>query len=228
MFYYLRKHVRHFMLVFLVLFIGGLFLWNYQAKNMPDAVLVVNGAKIPYQVFQRLFSKEIERIKEQKPEDMTPQETDSVKRDILSSLVQEEILRQQAEKWGLSVPDEIVVAVLTGLPQFQKEGKFSPELYRDFLTYYYRASPKDFEEEIRKSLLTRMVRRTVLSGLKTTEWELKLEYDRRNPEGDYSKERDEFRNSFLNEKRSLVYSQWLNEQFQKSKIDNYLPRFEGP
>ena len=125
------------------------------------------------------------------------------------------------------MPDEVVVAVLTGLPQFQKEGKFSPELYRDFLTYHYRAAPSEFEGEIRKSLLTRMVRRGLLSGIKVTEWELKLEFDRRNPKGDYSKEKDGFRNSFLNEKRSLIYSQWMNEQFQKSKIENYLSRFEG-
>jgi len=59
-----------------------------------------------------------------------------------------------------------------------------------------------------------------------SEEELLREFNRRNSNKDFDKEKDKFKQQFLNEKRSLLYYQWLNSEFQKAKIINNLPKIE--
>jgi len=108
-------------------------------------VLIVDGAKVPYSDFQRILTREIEKRRE-KEEELSDKELVQLKQSILSTLVQEQILLREAKKLKLKVSDELVARVIASLPQFQKDGKFDMRLYYDFLRYYYRASPKEFEQ----------------------------------------------------------------------------------
>jgi len=154
MFYQLKRSARELLLLIAFIFIGGIFLWNYSTKVSLDTVLVVNGRKVPYEDYQRILIRELERARENKEKELTEKEKNIIKRNILSSLVQEQLLLEEADKLGIDVSDEIVANTIASFPQFQRDGKFDIRLYYDFLRYYYRTTPEEFEKEIKNSIKT--------------------------------------------------------------------------
>jgi len=75
----------------------------------------------------------------------------------MSQLVEMEVLRQEADKQHLWTTDAEVRDVIMEVPQFNEEGRFKPELYRNYLTNV-RKNPAEFEDEIRRE---RSLRRSV-------------------------------------------------------------------
>lgn len=80
---------------------------------------------------------------------------------ILDNMVQEAMLQQYARENGYRAGDAALIGYLTSIPAFQKDGKFSPEQYRDLLARQ-NMRPEQFEQEVRDSLVIDQLRATVL------------------------------------------------------------------
>ncbi|RRQ20826.1 SurA N-terminal domain-containing protein [Thiohalobacter thiocyanaticus] len=78
--------------------------------------------------------------------------TTEFKRAVLNRLVEEELLLQAADDYGLSISDSYLAARIHADSAFQTDGEFDPERYRNLLAQQG-MSPSLYEHQLRRSLL---------------------------------------------------------------------------
>jgi peptidyl-prolyl cis-trans isomerase D len=100
-----------------------------------DEAAKVNGEGISVQELARAMSMQRNRMLSQMGENADPTtiSDDMIRGPVLESLVQQEIMRQTAADFGLSVGDDILDREIVNTETFQIDGVFSPELYRNVL-----------------------------------------------------------------------------------------------
>ncbi|MBI4358013.1 MAG: SurA N-terminal domain-containing protein [Candidatus Omnitrophica bacterium] len=73
------------------------------------------------------------------------------------------ILSRQASEEGITVGDNEVRSQIEQL--FSVDGRFQPELYQAWIRQNYRASARDFEEAVRKQIISQKIREKILADL---------------------------------------------------------------
>lgn len=135
----------------------------------------VNGKEVPLKDFSRAYAGQMQRYKSQ---GLTPQLAKQLglHTQILEQLINTEVLAQAAEARGIIASDEELLEILKRNPDFQKEGKFDPQTYKDVLSSYYRRTPQDFEAEVRRQLSAQKLLDLVEQGAVVSEDEVKTRY----------------------------------------------------
>jgi len=92
------------------------------------------------------------------------------------------ILLKEAQKRGISVTDQEVVADIATIPFFQRSGQFDQSLYEEIVqnSSVFDRSTHDFEEGVRKQLMIKKLIDAVAPDKVFSEAELKKEYQKRN------------------------------------------------
>lgn len=220
---FLRKNVKTFLWCIVISFVIGVFLWNFSTRRLIDCVARVNGIKISYSSFLESVNRRIRNWYDENPEkELTDAQTKEIKSEVLNSLVQEELLHQEAKRYGIYVSQSEVINTIRSLPQFQKDGKFQPQLYFYILRNYFRTEPATYEAQVKNAIINQKLRSLILSSVKVTDQEVKEEYEKRK----IKEEEEEFKKNFLQEKKILFYRQWLISLYQKAKIINNLDKIE--
>jgi peptidyl-prolyl cis-trans isomerase D len=99
----------------------------------------------------------------------------------LNQLVDAAVLRQEAESLGLQVPDEALRLEIREIPAFQRDGQFSPAVYRAMLERQGIA-PSTFEHDLRQQLLIEQLVDLVRRGIHVSDAEAREEFHRKNDE----------------------------------------------
>ncbi|MFB0528206.1 MAG: SurA N-terminal domain-containing protein [bacterium] len=207
-----------------IVFIGGVFLWNFSTRRLIDCVVQVNGTKISYSSFLDSVNARIRNWYDQNPEaELTDDQRKEIKSQVLNSLIQEQLLLQETKKYGIYVSQSEVINTIRSLPQFQREGKFEPRLYFYILQNYFRIEPAVYETQIKRVIANQKMRDFIISSVKVTDQEVKDEYERRKIK---DKEEEDFKKDLLQEKKILFYREWLFSLYQKAKIINNLDKIE--
>ncbi|MFC1658483.1 peptidylprolyl isomerase [Candidatus Omnitrophota bacterium] len=92
------------------------------------------------------------------------------------------ILLAAARQKKIRVADQEVVDAIKQYPFFQNGTKFSPDLYRDTITYFFRTSPRQFEEETRDNLIIAKLYSQITNQVMLSETETKEAYEKANEE----------------------------------------------
>jgi len=221
---FFRKHSKEILFVIAVIFIGGIF-FMYKGQKTVTA-LKVNGKKISYEEFNKTFTRALNNERDSSEEGLKEADIQRIKQRVLSGMVQDELIRQEAKKLGLKIPDEVIANTIMSMKSFQRDGNFSEALYGRVLRSYYRMPRYEFEEDLRRSIKTQFLRGIVLSSSKTSPIELEMEFKTRFPEENFEEKKAEFKTTVINEKRSLIYYGWMNQLINNSKIVNNLPALE--
>ena len=104
---------------------------GYLYSRIDSSAAKVNGEEISQQAFQNQYNIASQNL--------SPQEADSptvvanLKRQVLSSLIDQELLRQYAKDLKLGVSDERIKQEIVTTPSFQNNGKFDNVLYQQLL-----------------------------------------------------------------------------------------------
>ncbi|MGH8763500.1 MAG: SurA N-terminal domain-containing protein [Nitrosospira sp.] len=70
---------------------------------------------------------------------------------VLEGLIQQRLLRHEAARVGLTVPDSQLVQVIQDIPAFQQDGKFSKQRYEELLRDQG-MNPRTFEARVRQEM----------------------------------------------------------------------------
>ncbi|WP_339803666.1 SurA N-terminal domain-containing protein [uncultured Marinobacter sp.] len=93
-------------------------------------VATVNGDDIAERDFLRFVQIETQRrLSEMESPDPSLLDEDIIRGDVLESLIQDQVLLQDARQQGFDLSDEGIDAVITQMPQFQVGGQFSQEQF---------------------------------------------------------------------------------------------------
>jgi len=184
----LRKNVRIWSKIALwpviIAFIVTIFFaWGMggSSDRSPDSfVAVVNGTEISHSEYQMAYEavrRMYENIYRQFPGN-SPDEN-QLRQASLQNVIDEIILLQEAEKLGLHMSDDELRARIESEPAFQRNGKFSPQLYQTILNSQ-RIPPAVFETQMRRDILSGFVRDLIVQTAKVSEAEITEELKNRN------------------------------------------------
>lgn len=156
------------------LLIVSLSIWGMDAivggfSGEPE-VATVNGEDITEREFLRVVQMEGQRrLSEMENPDPSMLDEDEIRRDVLESLIQEEVLIQDANAQGLELSDEDIDSLITQMPQFQVDGTFN----RDRFVAAVRnmgMGVGEFREAMRKQYVVNQIRAGIAqSGVVTDE-----------------------------------------------------------
>ena len=118
----------------------------------------VNGEPITSQELQKTESQFIAQIKSQ-DESTDPKVFASLefKKAVLDKLISKKLVSQAVKESGFYISDKQVGTYISGMPEFQKDGKFSQEQY-DQVLKINNLTPKRFDISIKKDLGSQQVK----------------------------------------------------------------------
>lgn len=204
---FFRRHKVTIILIILVGFFGGTFITGFGVStfskaNSFDAVAIVNGEKIPYKYFYSLYNNAINALNHSGQE-LTEELTTETKNNIIRTLIQDELIWQQAKDYGITVSDTELAYDIQSYPYFlNDQGNFDSRNYYIFLNSLM-LSPKDFESLRRKQLAANKLKMLIASSVKISNSE--------------KAKGNEYQ--LLQEKANEVVNAWFEEIIKKSKIE---------
>jgi len=101
---------------------------------------------------------------------------DNLRAETLKSLIDQELIAQQADDLGIRVSDAEVADAIAKNPQFQQEGKFDFDYYKRLVENGYGMSINRFEEAYRRDLLRGKVVQAAIAGANVSDDEVKAAY----------------------------------------------------
>jgi peptidyl-prolyl cis-trans isomerase D len=217
----MRKHMNWIMWVILVLvIISFLFFGIYPASDGRGEAAVVNGDVISSTELNRAYQSMYETYRQIFKDQFNEAMVKTLRQQALRELIQNRLLVQEADKIGLRVSDEELQAAIMRTPAFQAGGKFDKAAYDRYLDYI-NVKHGVFEETQRQYILRQKMERVIEDGVDVTDEELKAAYASRNPKakaGDFEKNRDTFRQSYLAEKKRDAVTAYVQNLFKKGTI----------
>ncbi len=156
-----RKKAQSPLIQGLVLVIAVVFIfWGFGGNqgNNRTAVATVNKVDITYQNYIQAYNQAADNFRQQFGGQIPPAllEQLGIKQQVLSQLIQSELLRQGGEEIGVRISDLIVQEKIKKMEVFQEEGRFNQQRYEDLLARN-RMTPTDFEDSIKSDLRTERV-----------------------------------------------------------------------
>jgi peptidyl-prolyl cis-trans isomerase D len=137
----------------------------------------VNGEEIPAARFQRMQRNYLEYYRRAYRQEITPEmaERMGLTKQVISDLVQEALITQQAKREGITVGDEELRLRIQSIPAFQGDGRFSRDRYLIQLKQA-RIEPGEFETEVRRDLVRQKMEALVKDGIKVSDAEVEQAY----------------------------------------------------
>jgi len=138
MFDFFQKHKR-FAQVILGLIALTFVTWGVESytsmRGARDAVATVNGSDISRREFSQQLQAQQEQLRRMFGGAVDPQalDTPESRSALLESLISQRLVASQAAKQHLFMSREQVIDAITGAPEFQENGTFSPALYSAYL-----------------------------------------------------------------------------------------------
>jgi len=117
------------------------------------AVAKVNGSDISIQEYSNALQNLRNRLQSEGKVDQAELDNPQVKFMVLNQLINQQLLEKEIKNTNYAISDAQLATYITGMPMFQKDGKFSQELY-DELLQQNKLTPKKFEASVRSDLLT--------------------------------------------------------------------------
>lgn len=176
-----RTHKRWLMFFLMVLVIPSFVVTGIYSYNRfmgdENALAKVGDSAISPQEFDNAKRERIEQLRQNFGEAFDPKmlDTAEARAAILDSLMVERALTREAAKENLNVSEAEVVSIIKAAAPFQKDGKFDPAAYQNFLAARGR-SDQQFVNEVRHDIArqqliaavgsTSIVPKTVASSLR--------------------------------------------------------------
>ncbi len=169
--------IKGVMIVVVVTFIGTIFVvWG--VKSTPGdlgrrgVIAVVGDQEIMADDFQQALRRQVEMYKQIFGDKFDEKLLDSmnVKQQVLDRMIRRALVLQYADRMGIGVGPDELVAEIQRVPAFAGKDGFSRQRYLDVLRVN-RLSPQRFEAEMRRDLTERKVEGLVRDSVKVSEAE---------------------------------------------------------
>src|SRR5713101_2910449 len=177
------RGLKFILLIVIVAFVATSLVFVYGSGSLRgdgargSAPATVNGEDIPAARLQRMQRNYLEYYRRAYRQDITPEmaERMGLTQQVISDLIQEALINQQARREGVDVGDEELRLRIQSIPAFQDDGRFTRERYLATLKQA-RIEPGEFESEMRRDLLRQKMEALIKDGIKVTDAEVEQAY----------------------------------------------------
>ncbi len=154
--------------IIIAVLIVSLSIWGMDAivggfQGEPE-VATVNGEDITEREFQRMVQLDTQqRLSEMDDPDPALLDEDQIRREVLDSMIQSEILAQEAGNQGLELTEAGVDQLIVGMPQFRVDGEFSQQRFTSFVRNLG-MSVSEFRQLLRRDYVSNQIQTAVVRG----------------------------------------------------------------
>lgn len=154
--------------IIIAVLIVSLSIWGMDAivggfRGEPE-VATVNGEDITEREYLRMVQITTQQqLQQMERPDPTLLDEDQIRADVLESMIQAEVLAQDAGEQGLALNDASVDQLIIGMPQFQVGGEFSQERFTSFVRNLG-MTPTEFRELLKRDYISNQIRTAVVQG----------------------------------------------------------------
>jgi len=92
------------------------------------------------------------------------------------------VLLEEAKKRSIKANDQEVIKLIEEIPYFKYKNTFDQRTYEQTLQYVFRLKPREFEEQMRKSIILNKLYKQVTDSLTVDESSIRKEYEKKNQE----------------------------------------------
>lgn len=92
------------------------------------------------------------------------------------------VLLEEAKRRSIKASDQEVIKSIEDVPYFKYKDSFDKRTYEQTLQYVFRLKPREFEEQMRQSLMLNKLYKQITDGLTVDESDIRKEYDKKNQE----------------------------------------------
>ncbi|MDD5241471.1 MAG: SurA N-terminal domain-containing protein [Sulfuricella sp.] len=123
-------------------------------SDKADIVAQVDGQKITRQEFGQTLREKQDQMRAELGARFDPAALDrpEIRQAILDGLVQQRLLATEAAHAGFNMPDALLASIISNIPEFQQDGKFSQARYESMLRAQ-NMTPPAFESRLRQNLV---------------------------------------------------------------------------
>jgi peptidyl-prolyl cis-trans isomerase D len=127
---------------------------SYRSGEGDDYLALAAGDKIQRQEFDQALRNQQESMRATMGESFNDSmlENPAVKTAVLEGLIQQRLLKHEAARVGLVVPDVQLIEMIQNISAFQEDGNFSKQRYEELLRAQG-MSPRTFEARVRQELM---------------------------------------------------------------------------
>jgi peptidyl-prolyl cis-trans isomerase D len=127
---------------------------SYNSSDGEDYLALAAGEKIHRQEFDQALRNQQESMRATMGENFNDAMLDNpeLRSAVLEGLIQQRLLKHEAARVGLTVPDSQLVTVIQDISAFQQDGKFSKQRYEELLRDQG-MSPRTFEARVRQEMM---------------------------------------------------------------------------
>lgn len=148
-----------------------------RAGPVISAAATVNGKEIPVNEFRREYAGQLQYLRQQgQPVSEAVARQFGLPQQVIERMVNTELLAQAAQSRGLRASDEELLKLLHKSPEFQKDGEFDYATYSQVLRDYFRQTPADYEEDLRKRLTAQKMLNIVQNGAVVSDDEVRTRF----------------------------------------------------
>jgi len=144
---------------------------NFRSGRL-EKVAVVNETPITVEAYNQSYNNLIERYRsqfgDQFNEDMI--RMFGLKKQALEQLINQVLLRQEAEKLNFRVTDDELALSIQTIPAFQNNGAFDSRVYTRLLNMN-RLTPEEFEKNQREAILIDKLRQFIMDSVRVSDQE---------------------------------------------------------
>jgi peptidyl-prolyl cis-trans isomerase D len=135
----------------------------------------VNGDVVTASDFAQAYASRFRQVSQQRGGKYTTDNAkqDDLRRATLSSLVDQELIAQQAKDLGIVVTNEELSDAIAKSPQFQQNGRFDFDYYKRLVENGYGMGVPRFEDAWRRDMLRAKVLQSVLNGAQVSDDEVR-------------------------------------------------------
>lgn len=154
---------------------------SYFTPSSDPVVASAAGTDIKHSQLQNAFDQRYQRIRQMFGKNFDPDlmPPDQIRRNVLNGLIDQAVMQAHAQDAGYRVTDANLLAQIRSNPQFQDDGKFSPQRYRALLAQA-NIAPAQYEAGMRQSLLSQQVQQVLIAGAFAAPAEVDQAYKRAN------------------------------------------------
>ncbi len=171
---FLRKYSNSTGIKILYGLLAGLFIiWGVGAVGgqRMDVVARVGGQPISRRDVERATAA-MQRRFEGMPPDLI--RSLNLRERALDQLIEDVLIRQEAERLGLRVSEAELIEAITRMPDFQEDGRFSRDRVEAVLRY--QRDRGEFEDQLRRSILFQRLQSLVTDGVHVSDSEIDERY----------------------------------------------------
>ncbi len=120
-------------------------LGNFNSSGRDDIIAKIGKEKITINDFEIARQKTIKQISGQMDPELVKSSMAAINKNVVDQLITQSLVKQEINSLGITIPEKILIDQIHNDPNFQKDGKFDAEIYKQVLAANHLAESALFD-----------------------------------------------------------------------------------